>query len=141
MLKETATTLFFAFCDGCILKTCTGSNKCKTSKPESSKACTGSNHAKKHKLQMQCQRSGLDWSRCLHLHLLSLCKFWSVGFLKYAQAQTNATHPSLKAPKPAQAQEDANTCTARCNVRGEGLIGLDVCSFCICLSLCRFRNF
>ena len=57
---------------------------------------------------MQCQRQGLDWSGFLHLsafcepvqvlelsgldclHFVSLCRFWSLGCLKPAQAQTNA---------------------------------------------------
>ena len=29
----------------------------------------------------------------------------------------------------------------RCNVRGQGLIGVDVCMGCILLSLCRFQRF
>ena len=36
---------------------------------------------------------------------LSLCRFWSLGCLKPAEAQKNAKNPNLKAPKPAQAQE------------------------------------
>ena len=38
-----------------------------------------------------------------------------------------------KAPKFAQAQKNAKNANPRCNVRGQGLIGLDFCIFCICL--------
>ena len=100
------------------------------------KTCTGSKKCNKCKSQMQCQRSGLDWSGLLHfLHFLSLC---SLGCLKPAQAQTNAKNPNLEAPKPAQAQTNAKNAKPRCNVRGQGLSGLDFCIFCIFLSLCRF---
>ena len=100
------------------------------------KTCTGSNKCKKCKSQMQCQRSGLDWSGLLHfLHFLSLC---SLGCLKPAQAQKNAKNPNLEAPRPAQAQKNAKNAKPRCNVRGQGLSGLDFCIFCIFWSLCRF---
>ena len=115
------------------------------------KTCTGSKKCKKCKSQMQCQRSGLDWSGLLHfLHFLTsdiasgICIFCiflslcSLGCLKAAQAQKNAKNPNLEAPKPAQAHKNAKNAKPRCNVRGQGLSGLDFCIFCISWSLCRF---
>ena len=53
-----------------------------------------------------------------------------VSATKPAQAQKNAkTKPNLEAPKPAQAQTNAKHAKPRCNVRGQGLIGLDFAFF------------
>ena len=142
-----------------MFKTCTGSKKCKKSKPGSSKTCTGSNKCKKCKTQMQCQRSGLEWSGLLHflhlfepvqvlrrpgldfLHFLSLCRFWSLGCLKPAQAQTKFKKSKPESSKTCTGSRNATNAKPRCNVRGQGLIGLAFCIFCIFLSLCRFWGF
>ena len=162
-----------------MFKTCTGSKKCKKkNKPGSSKTCTGSNICNKCKTQMQCQRSGLDWSGFLHLlHLFEpvqvlkpwmfktctgskkcktskpessfycicfepvqvlepwmfktctgskKCKTTKPGSSKTCTGSKNAKNPNLEAPKPAQAQKKCKNAKPRCNVRSQGLIGLDV---------------
>ena len=71
-----------------VLKTCTGSKKCKTSKPGRSKTCTGSTKCKNCKTQMQVRGQGLiGLDFCIFCICLSLCRFWSLGCLKPAQAQ------------------------------------------------------
>ena len=56
-----------------VLKTCTGSKKCKKSKPGSSKTCTGSKKYKKCKTQMQVRGQGL-----IGLEFCSFCVFLSL---------------------------------------------------------------
>ena len=61
------------------------------------KTCTGSTNATNPNLKAP-----------FFCFFWSLCRFWSLGCLKPAQAQTNAkANPNLEAPKPAQAQTNA----------------------------------
>ena len=55
---------------------------------------------------------------------------------KHAQAEKNARNPNLKALKPAQAQEHAENAKPRCNVSGQGLIGLGLIGLDSCIYLC-----
>ena len=99
-----------------MFKTCTGSKKCKTSKPGSSNTCTGSKQCKQCKTQMQCQRSGLDWSGLLHflyffepvqvlrrpglfffLHFFQPVQVLEPWVLKTCTGSKNAKNPNLKA--------------------------------------------
>ena len=97
----------------------------------------------------RCNVRGLDWSGFLHFFAffepVQVLEPWM--FKKPAQAQQNAKHPNLEAPKPAQAQkmQTMQNPDAMSEVRAFFAFFLSLCrfwSFQFCfaflLSLCRF---
>ena len=83
------------------------------------KTCTGSKKCKKCKSQMQCQRSGLDWSGLLHfLHFLSLC---SLGCLKPAQAQKNVKKSKPGSSKTCTGSKKCKKCKTQMQCQRSGL--------------------
>ena len=95
-----------------MLKTCTGSKKCNKSKPESS----------------------------LFLHFLSLCRFWSLGCLKPAQAQKNAKNQTWKLQNLHRLKK-CKKCKTQMQCQRSGLDWSGFLHFLHVLSLCRFWSF
>ena len=92
-IKETAKPHLFlflcsAFCDGCIFRTGTGSKNATNPKLKAPKPAQAQTNATKSKAQMHCQRSDLDWPRCVHcLHLFEpvpVSKLEALDFLSHA---------------------------------------------------------
>ena len=114
--KETAkNNLFFNVFDGFSVKTCTGSKNAKQPNLEAPKPAQAQTNAKHAKPRCNVRGQGLiGLDFCIFCICLSLCRFWSLGCLKPAQAQKNAKNPNLEAPKPAQAQKMQKNAKPRC---------------------------